>query len=182
MTTFTRLFKLTPMINQTCLTCSGQFSIAAADETFYKKVAAPHPKNCPRCRLQRRLAFRNERALYPDECDKCHKAIISLYEPKSHLTVYRQACWWGDDWDPADYGQDIDWSRSLLEQYLEVRKRVPRLALVAMNSENSGYTNMCADNKDCYLLFAAENNENCSYGKLVQKCKHCFHNFFIYYS
>ncbi|EKD79329.1 MAG: hypothetical protein ACD_41C00101G0006 [uncultured bacterium] len=168
------------MINQTCLTCSGQFSIAAADETFYKKVAAPHPKNCPRCRLQRRLAFRNERALYPDECDKCHKAIISLYEPKSHLTVYCQTCWWGDDWDPADYGQDIDWSRSLLEQYLEVRKRVPRLALVAMNSENSGYTNMCADNKDCYLLFAAENNENCSYGKLVQKCKDCFDNCFIY--
>lgn len=168
------------MITKTCNTCSGQFIIDHADEQFYQKVQAPFPKNCPRCRLQRRLAFRNERALFPDECDKCHKAIISLYEPKSNLTVYCQSCWWSDDYDPCDSGQDIDWNRSLLEQYLEVRKRVPRLALVAMNSENSEYTNMCADNKDCYLLFAAENNENCSYGKLVQKCKDCFDNCFIY--
>ena len=134
------------MMTKTCKQCSGQFSIEDIDNQFYQKVQAPLPKNCPHCRLQRRLAFRNERALFPDECDKCHKVIISLYEPKSNLTVYCQSCWWGDDWSACDYGQDIDWSRSLLEQYLEVRKRVPRLSLGNMTSENSDYTNLSADN------------------------------------
>lgn len=168
------------MINKTCASCSGQFAITPQDEQFYRKVQAPEPKTCPRCRMQRRFAYRNERSLFSGSCGKCHKAIISIYNPNLEVTVYCQTCWWGDDWDPCDYGQEIDWSRSLLDQYLEVRKRVPRLALVAMNSDNSDYTNMCADNKDCYLLFAAENCENCSYGKLVQKCKDSFDNCFLY--
>ncbi len=168
------------MSMQTCTQCSSQFDISDQDVAFYQKVGAPNPKTCPRCRMQRRFAYRNERALFAGTCGKCNKAIISLYNPEYGLTVYCQTCWWGDDWDAADYGQEINWDRSLLEQYWEVRKRVPRLALVAMNSENSEYTNMSADNKDCYLLFASENCENCSYGKLIQKCKDCFDNSFLY--
>ncbi|MBI4407486.1 MAG: zinc-ribbon domain containing protein, partial [Candidatus Kerfeldbacteria bacterium] len=167
-------------INKTCVSCSGQFTITAADEEFYSKVQAPSPKTCPRCRMQRRFAYRNERALFAGTCAQCQKNILSLYQPTDGLTVYCQTCWWGDDWDPVDFGQAIDWNRSFLEQYQEVRRRVPRLALVAMNSDNSDYTNMCADNKNCYLLFASENCENCSYGKLVQKCKDSFDNCFLY--
>ncbi|MDP3971240.1 MAG: hypothetical protein Q8P90_06165, partial [bacterium] len=91
-------------------------------------------------------------------------------------------CWWKDDWDATTYGKDIDWDRSLLEQWDELRKEVPRLAVAVINSENCEYTNMTGDNKDCYLLFAAENNENCSYGKLVQDCKDCFDCNFVYNS
>lgn len=165
-----------------CQTCSKQFGIDDTDQQFYQRIAAPLPRLCPACRLQRRLAFRNERSLFSDHCAKCRQPMISLYNPTAQLTVYCPSCWWKDDWDPSDFGQDIDWQRSLLQQYLAVRKRVPRLALINLNSENSEYTNMSADNKDCYLLFASENNENCSYGKLVQSCKDCFDNCFIYNS
>lgn len=164
----------------TCNQCSGQFTITQTDEQFYQTISAPHPKACPRCRMQRRLAYRNERALFPGECAKCRQKIVSLYNPADGLTVYCQTCWWADDWDATDFGQAIDWDRSLLAQYQEVRKRVPRLALVNINSENAEYTNMSADNKNAYLLFASENCENCSYGKLVQKCKDSFDNCFLY--
>lgn len=173
------------IMTATCGQCSSSFGVTEADQLFYQKISAfgekvPLPKLCPSCRLQRRLGYRNERALFPGQCASCQKAILSLYQTRDQLTVYCQECWWKDDWDACDYGQAIDWSRSLLEQYYEVRRRVPRLALVNLNSENSDYTNMSADNKNCYLLFAAENNENCSYGKLVQGCRECYDCNFAY--
>lgn len=160
--------------SKTCQRCSTIFAIQPQDQAFYNKVNAPEPILCPQCRMQNRMAYRNERALYPSTCGLCAKSIISIYNSADNFTVYCSDCWWSDKWDSTDYAQDIDWDRSLIEQWNELRRRVPRLALVNMNSENSEYTNMSADNKDCYLLFASENNENCSYGKLVQSSKDCF--------
>lgn len=158
----------------TCRICSQIFKVHNQDLLFYNKVGAPEPTLCPQCRMQKRMAYRNERALFPTSCGLCKKLIVSLYTQADDFTVYCTNCWWSDKWDPEDYAQAIDWNRSFISQWDALRKRVPRLALVNMNSENSEYTNMAADNKDCYILFAAENNENCSYGKLVQGCKDCF--------
>ncbi|EKD76710.1 MAG: hypothetical protein ACD_43C00014G0001, partial [uncultured bacterium] len=169
-------------IQRSCAQCSAQFTIFVKDIVYYQRLQVPYPKRCPRCRLQTRLAYRNERSLFAGQCAKCQKNILTLYRPEDNFTVYCQTCWWNDDWDATAFGQEIDWHRSLLEQYNEVRRRVPRLALVNMNSENSDYTNMSDGNRSCYLLFAAEQNENCSYGKLVQSCKDCFDNSFIYNS
>ena len=105
-----------------------------------------------------------------------------MYKAEDGFTVYCIDCWWNDDWDATDYGRDIDWNHSLIKQWDELRRAVPRLAVSVMNSENCEYTNMIGDNKNCYLLFAAENNENCSYGKLVQDCKDCFDCNFTYSS
>ena len=123
---------------------------------------------------------RNERTLYPSRCGLCDRQILSMYNSKGGFTVYCHDCWWGDQWSFEDYGQPIDWGRSLIEQWSELRKAVPRLGLVSINSENSRYTNMVADLKDCYLLFASENCENCSYGKLVHDSKDCFDCSFTY--
>ncbi len=163
-----------PEVISECRRCNNTFTITEYDQKFYSKVSAPHPTLCPVCRMQNRMAYRNERALFSTACGLCKKQILSIYNPKHDFVVYCNDCWWRDNWDPADYGKEIDWNRSLIDQWNELRRTVPRLALVNLNSENSEYTNMSADNKDCYLLFAAENNENCSYGKLVQNCKDCF--------
>lgn len=166
----------------TCKHCANEFTIFENDQEFYARISAPLPMICPQCRFQRRLAYRNERTLYPDQCDQCKKNILSLYAPSDNFIVFCADCWWKDSWDSTNYGQAINWERSLLDQYNEIRHRVPRLALVNMKSENSEYTNMTADNKNCYILFAAENNENCSYGKLVQNCRDCFDCNFTYKS
>ncbi len=45
-----------------CKSCGGDFVIRDEDRAFYKRFDAPDPEQCPDCRLQHRLNFRNERS------------------------------------------------------------------------------------------------------------------------
>ena len=107
----------------------------------------PPPKLCPDCRLQRRVAWRNERFMYKRKCDATGKDIISMYPPDSPFKIYEQSVWWGDSWNALDYGRDFDFNRPFFEQSRELQLEVPRLALVNKNSKNSQFTNHSADNK-----------------------------------
>lgn len=133
----------------------------------------PPPAYCPDCRMQRRLAFRNERTLYKRVCDLCQKDTISIYPAKTPFPVYCHKCWWGDGWDPTTYAMDYDKSKSFFEQFGELKNKVPRIALLVINSVNSDYTNNGGDNKNCYLIFAAETNEDCMYSRLIFNSKGC---------
>lgn len=106
--------------------------------------------------------------------------MISLYSADSPFPVYCHECWWSDAWDPKSFGQEYDSNRSFLEQYQELQKKVPRLALMMLNSVRSEYTNGASDNKDSYLIFAAEYNEDCMYSRLIQRCKNCLDCSVIY--
>ena len=59
------------MENQTkvCQKCEESFIVDSDDFNFYEKMKVPAPTWCPDCRLQRRLAFRNERSLYKRPCE-----------------------------------------------------------------------------------------------------------------
>ena len=59
-------------------------------------------------------------------------------------------------------------------------EKVPRISLLVINSVDSEYTNNAEDNKNCYLLFAAQNSEDCMYGRLVYRCTNCIDNAFLY--
>jgi len=63
-----------------------------------------------------------------------------------------------------DYGRDFDFSRSFFEQFYELQLEVPRPALVNNNAENSDYCNFADDNKNCYLITTANDNEDSMYG------------------
>ncbi len=45
----------------TCKKCSQNFEITKDDRDFYNKFDVPEPLECPSCRQQRRLAYRNEK-------------------------------------------------------------------------------------------------------------------------
>jgi len=165
-----------------CLNCKTQFSITEWDENFYKKMQVPYPTFCPDCRQQRRLGFRNERSLHHRDCDLCGKKIISIYSQKSPLKVYCTDCWYGDKWDPLLHGKDFDFSRNFFEQFAELKLKVPHVALYWRDNENSDYINMSGYNKDCYLIFAAEYNEDCLYGEQVIKSKNCIETLNCYES
>ncbi len=169
-------------MQKNCKTCKKDFEIRKEDLIFYEQVKTIPPSHCPDCRAMRRLAFRNERTFYKRACDLCKKDIISLYSNKSPYTIYCHECWWSDKWDPKDFGKDYNPNQSFLEQYSELQKKVPRLALMMLNSVRSEYTNGASDNKDCYLIFAAEYNEDCMYSRLIQKCKGCVDCAFIHQS
>ncbi len=163
-----------------CKTCNKKFEIREEDLIFYEQVKTTPPLFCPDCRMMQRLAFRNERTFYKRTCDLCKKNIISIYTGSAPFPIYCHECWWSDAWDPKSFAQDYDLNKTFFEQYKKLQSKVPRLALMIVNSVRSEYTNGAAENKDCYLIFAADYNQDCLYGRLVQRSRSCVDCAFIY--
>jgi hypothetical protein len=103
-----------------CQNCKENFTIEPDDFAFYEKVKVPAPTFCPNCRLQRRMTFRNERTLYKDTCDLCKRSILSMYSPDKPFTVYCRECWYGDGWDPMQYGRAYDFTKPFFTQFREL--------------------------------------------------------------
>jgi len=125
--------------------------------------------------MRRRLSWRNERVLYERVCDISGKKIISMYNPDGDYVVYDQTIRWSDAWDALDFGFDVDLDQTILNQFDRLMKTTPHSSLnVANNQENSIYTNYSVDNKNTYLSFGPTENENCMYGKFINKCTYSF--------
>lgn len=161
------------MKNKQCKQCNKTFQIYPEDIEFYRRINVPEPSLCVDCRAQRRLAFRNEWTYYSDICKKCGKNIVSQFNPKYNLNVYCEKCYWQDDWEGQDYGQDFDFNITFSEQFQELMLKVPKMAMIHTDSENSEYTHLCAQNKNCYMVVESSNNENCLYSYWLQKCVDC---------
>lgn len=147
-----------------CHSCQKTFETDAKDKIFYTKLGLVEPKTCPSCRLQKRLAFRNERNLYKRTCDKTDKSIISIYPPNSKYTVYDQDVWLGDTWDAESYGRPYDFNKSFFEQFDALIKAVPHPAVgYRFQSENCEYTTYQNHSKNCYLCFGSGYMEDCAY-------------------
>lgn len=144
------------------------------------KWPLPLPQEPWYVRQQRRLAFRNEKTLYKRNCDLSGRALISTYSPDSTFKVYGQEEYWSDAWDARTYGKDFNFTRSFFEQFAELMKEVPRLALVNKQSENSEHCDYSFANKNCYLLFGSHYEEDCMYGRYSTKNKNCIDTFWIY--
>lgn len=165
-----------------------------------KEFALTAPTLCVDCRRQRRLAFRNERNLYNRECSLCHKNIVSIYSADKTKTVYCPDCYWSDNWNTFDYGQDFDFSQPFFPQFQKLFEQVPALSLILDKNENSAYNNSCAELKNCYLCFDGGFAQDCLYGEtfdylkdcidflflqhceLCYQCVNCFHCYELFYS
>ncbi len=167
-------------MKKVCVQCRQDFEITDADLAFYDKVSPviagkkqsiPPPRLCQDCRMQRRMAHRNERKLYHRKCDATGKQIISIYSPDTSLKVYEQRAWWSDDWDALSHGRNIDFSRPFFEQFTNLQRDVPRLSVFNQNCENSDYTNQSYDNKSCYLCSAIGDSENLYYVQNATRLK-----------
>lgn len=157
------------MPEQICKITARPFTITESDQAFYRKLALPWPTLCPEERQRRRLAWRNERTLYRRNCSATGAPIISIYHPAAEFPVYSQDFWWTDRWDARSYGRDFDFSRTFFEQFGELQKAVPRIAMLSVANENSEFVNLSSWNRDCYLLFESDNNRECYY------CDHTFY-------
>lgn len=156
-----------------CVQCSKTFVVEPADQAFYVTMNVPEPDACPECRMQRRLAWRNERNFYRDSCFKCKKSLVSQFSPAEGFIVYCETCYWADDWAGQEYAREFDFSQTFGEQFAALNKSVPHMALLHTNSTNSEYTHLAANNKDCYMVIESSNNENCSYSYWIQNSTEC---------
>ncbi len=181
---------------KTCKQCNEQFTIEDEDLEFYKKISPtigentyewPAPTLCPRCRVMRRMSWRNERKVYKRKSDKSGKEIISIYAPdKTDYKVLSVDEWWSDDWDAMSYGRDYDPDKKFFEQLKDLIKDVPRLALYNSNTQGCEYSNFIAECKNCYmssvvyygcenthfsyLTFGSKDNVDVSFCDKVENC------------
>ena len=146
-----------------CQNCKNNFVIEQEDFNFYEKMQVPAPTWCPLCRSIRRLTYVGDRFFYKDECEKCKKKMISLFHPESPFLVYCNACWWGDSWEPSDFGQEYDFSKPFLEQFHELQKRVPYQATDNRNCTNCDYCESVIRCKNCTIVFGGLQSINCHY-------------------
>lgn len=166
-----------------CRKCESPYDLSNWEIALLERVSPrfeqlhriPPPTLCPECRQQRRLSFNNEVKLYQRSCDKTGAPLISVYPPDSPYTIYKPEVWWSDAWDPLSYGRPYNFNRSFFEQFDELLRAVPRVALHTnyLLDENSDYTNYAGSNKNCYLIFHADFNRDCYYGYGVKKCESC---------
>ncbi len=160
-------------INQKCKLTGESFSINDWEQKFLKKLGFPFPTLCIEERTRRRLAYRNERRLYKTKCAFTGESIISIFSPDKPYKVYSQGIWWGDKWDAKEYGRNFDFNRPFFEQFYELQLAVPKLSLGNIRAENSEYCNITTDNKNCYLVFGGDFNEDCMYSVFNMYCKNC---------
>jgi len=159
-----------------CKNCNKEFTVEPSDFDFYSRLKVPAPTWCPVCRAIRRGLWRNERHFYKRTCQAPghDEELISMYAPDHPVTVCDTKFWWSDEWDPLEYGQEYDFSRSFLEQFRELQERVPRPPLVNNKAVDSDYCNFADENKNCYLAINANRNEDCAYDQLIVEDKNVF--------
>jgi hypothetical protein len=165
---------------KTCSQCQAEFEITDEDLSFYDKISPtfantkfpiPPPHDCPKCRRQQRMLFRNERKQYRRTSAISGKEILTTFAPDSPYKTCTQEEWIGGNWDAIDEGRDFDPSRPFFDQLKELNLAVPHQGLNNMNVENSEFTNYGLNLKNCYLLFGASNDEDCLHGKFILTCK-----------
>ncbi|PIR53468.1 hypothetical protein COU76_00960 [Candidatus Peregrinibacteria bacterium CG10_big_fil_rev_8_21_14_0_10_49_10] len=147
----------------TCETCSADFTLTQKELDLFRSFEHEPTPICFDCQQKHRMSFRNGRNLYSRTCNKTGEKILTVYAPEKPYKVYSQSAWYGDGWDAIEYGRDFDFSRPFFEQFKELQLEVPRCALLNINPENSDYCNMCAGNKNCYLVFGGDYNEDSLY-------------------
>jgi hypothetical protein len=119
------------------------------------------------------MVWRNERTLYKRPCDKTGKSMITMFHPDADVVVYDHDIWWGDSWEPTDYGQDYDFLKPFFEQFKELLGKTPLANLGNDNCVGSPYGNHNADCKFCYLIYASFNNERVHYSFGAVGLKDC---------
>jgi len=154
-------------MQKNCKNCQNIFDISQSDQEYYQKIDVPEPTFCPKCREQRRLAYRNEHVLYQRKSDLSGKLTISVYNPENPIKIYTREEWWSDVWDPFEFSQEPNYNLPFFDQFYKLQLAVPRPPAVNNKAENSEYCNFADGNKNCYLVTSANRNEDCFYGFLL---------------
>lgn len=174
-----------------CQNCKQNFPITLEDFDFYKKIDVPPPTWCPKCRMQRRMSWRNERNLYKRTDNRTGKKVFSWLSDSANCKVWEFKDWITDLFDASEYARDIDWSRPFLAQLGELVREVPWPSRPGINLVDSDYSMNAGNLKNCYLVLHADYCEDSMYSGHVQHCKdscdvsygeyadHCYNSIFV---
>ena len=156
-----------------CQSCHNQFTIEPDDFLYYEKIKVPPPTWCPKCRIIRRMSWRNSWHLYKRPEALKDEVVFSAFPPESPIKIYDRDYWWSDAWDSTQHGRDIDWNRPFLEQFKELLKETPLPAHSSHDVVNSEYCTNVIFVKNCYFTRAAGHCEDCAYVIWDEGSKFC---------
>ncbi len=136
-----------------------------------EKMKLPLPILSPKMREIMRLSMRNERNLYMRKCSATGERILSVYDENAPFPVYKYDYWISDEWDVPQL--DYDFNRSFFEQYAELKKLTPRVALFAPYNENCNFVNAAEKNRNCYMHILSDRSEDCYYTYNIFASRDC---------
>ena len=135
---------------RTCRFSGQKFYIRPEDIEFYKEIKVSLPTLTPNERIRRKLAFWNSYNLFKGTSALSGDKLISQYPPNTPYKIYEHQVWFGEGWDPLEYGREYDNNEKFFEQYKALQLEVPRSNLYVDNtSVNSDYTNDSFHLKNC---------------------------------
>ncbi len=149
--------------------CEGEFNITKEDIEFLKILRAPAPNYCPTCRRMNRHAFVNNINLYKrvNSAPGKNNNTISFVPPVSKFIVYDLESY-KNNFDPYLYGTFYDESKSFIDQFYDLRLKVPQPAIIRDPSNiNSEYSINGRDLKNGYYVSGGWRSENVWYSNLV---------------
>jgi len=164
------------MSEKYCEVTGLAFEVSETDKEFLARLSPklgnqtfqlPEPTLSPNARWQRRMSLRNERNLYRGRSWLSGKDLVSVFSPHSPYKVIEQDEFYGDSWDPLEFGFSPSLEQTFTEQFRKLLLEVPHQSLYTKNVENSYYTNYSLNLKNCYFVIGAGNNEDCLYCRFI---------------
>lgn len=76
-----------------CTDCNKNYKIIPQELKFYHQMNVPIPRKCPKCRHKDRMAIRNPRRLWKQNCKKCGTEIFAPYAAGGCELVYCAKCY-----------------------------------------------------------------------------------------
>ncbi len=156
-----------------CEVSGEKFEVSNSEADYLQMRGFPLPRLSPSERQRRRLSFRNQRHLYRRKCSATGKPIISMYSPDYPGPVVTQEYWFGDGWDPLEFGREIDFTKPFFPQFHSLFLSVPQPSTMVTLSENCEYNAYCARSKDCYLSQSVAECENVYYTFAPMQSRDC---------
>lgn len=76
-----------------CGNCDRGYKITQGELGLLRKMNLPLPRECPKCRENKRFSKLNPPKLYKRNCAKYEKEIITAFAPDRPETVYCEKCY-----------------------------------------------------------------------------------------
>jgi hypothetical protein len=167
-------------LNKVCTYCNKEFKIDSGDLNLYEKVGLKIPNNCFLCRTKQFQAFSVFGKFRKGVSDLSGESLITVLPNNPRYPIYKSHEWWGDAWDPMQFGQEYDPNRSFFDQLKELQEKIPRPHQEGENNKNCDWCDDVWNSKNCYLSRALDKCENLSYSYRVLDTKDSFDISFSY--
>jgi hypothetical protein len=76
-----------------CISCVYSYNIAKGELDLLRKLDLPLPRECPKCRENKRFERMTMPRLYDRKCDKCSIEVRSPYSPDRPEIIYCEKCY-----------------------------------------------------------------------------------------